>query len=116
MNHDSSREGQPEHIVGYDGKVLSFPSGKDTRAVPQAERNTRWLAEHLTKKTAEAVTVEPLVMVPGWYVERKGNFPVKAMNTSYLARYLWGRSEAIQPAQVQRIVAVLDEKCRDVEF
>ena len=111
-----SREGQPEHIVVYDGKVLSFPSGKDTRAAPQAERNARWLAELLTKKTGEAVTVEPLLVVPGWYVERKGNFPVKAINTSYLARYLRGRNDRIQPAQVRRIVAALDEKCRDVEF
>ena len=111
-----SREGQPDHIVVYDGKVLSFPSGEDTRAVPQAERNARSLAELLTRKTEESVAAEPLVVVPGWFVERKGNFPLKAMNTSYLARYLRGRSDRIQAAQVRRIVAALDEECRDVEF
>jgi hypothetical protein len=111
-----SRNAQPEHVVAYDGKALRFPSGDNTRAIPQAERNARWLAEFLTKRTAEPVTVEPLVVVPGWYVETEGNFPVKVMNASYLAGYLRGQSEKIAAAQVRRIIAVLDEKCRDVEF
>jgi hypothetical protein len=112
----ASRNGRPEHVVAYDGKALRFPSGDDTKAIPQAERNARWLAEFLTKRTAEPVTVEPLVVVPGWYVETEGNFPVKVMNASYLAGYLRGQSEKIAAAQVRRIIAVLDEKCRDVEF
>jgi hypothetical protein len=111
-----SRDGQPAHVVAYDGKVLQFPAGTDAKPVPQAERNARWLAEFLTKRTAEPVTVEPVLALPGWFVETKGNFPVKAMNATYLAKYLRGQSEKVEPAQVRRIIAVLDEKCRDVEF
>lgn len=112
----ASRNGQPRHVVAYDGKALQFPSGDDTKAIPQAQRNARWLADFLTKKTGEPVTVEPLVVVPGWYVESKGNFPVKVMNATYLAGYLRKQDEKLDPAQVRRIVAALDEKCRDVEF
>jgi membrane protein implicated in regulation of membrane protease activity len=112
----ASRKRQPEHVVVYDGKSLRFPSGDDTKAIPQAQDNARWLAEWLTRKTAEPVTVEPLIVVPGWYVEPKGNFPVKAMNATYLAGYLRGQREKVEPAQARRIIAALDEKCRDVEF
>ena len=112
----ASRSQQPNHVVVYDGKALKFPSGDDTRAIAQAQRNAGWLAEFLAKMTAEPVTVEPVVVVPGWYVETKGAFPVKVMNATYLARYLRGQSEKLAPAQARRIIAALDEKCRDVEF
>jgi len=112
----ASRNGKPEHVVTYDGKALLFPSGYDTGAIPQAERNAEWLAAFLSKKTAEPVTVEPLVVLPGWYVETKGSFPVKVMNASYLANFLRGQRERISPAQVQRIIAAVDDKCRDLEF
>lgn len=112
----ASRNGKPEHVVVYDGNVLRFPSGVDTRAIPQAQRNACWLAGFLTKKTGEPVTVESVVVVPGWYVETKGHFPVKAMNATYLSGFLRGQSDKLPAAQVRRIVTALDEKCRDVEF
>jgi hypothetical protein len=34
--------------------------------------------------------VQPVIVVPGWYVESKGNYPVKAMNAKYLVGYLEG--------------------------
>ena len=84
-----SRNGQPEHVVIYDGKTLQFPAGYDAEAVPQAERNARWLSNYLTKKTGENVAIQALVVLPGWFVEQgKGNFNVKAMNAAYLAGFL----------------------------
>ena len=112
-----SRNGQPEHVVVYDGKMLQFPSGYDAEAVPQAERNARWLSNYLTKKTGENVAVQPLVVLPGWFVEQgKGNFNVKAMNAAFLAGFLRREDEKLEAAQVRRIITALDEKCRDVEF
>jgi hypothetical protein len=72
----------------------------------------------LEKKTGESVRVEPVVVLPGWFVtiSQKGNFPVKVMNASYLQKFLRRQSEIIESGQVRRIIAVLDEKCRDVEF
>lgn len=112
----ASRNSQPKHVVIHDGKTLQFPTHDDTKAIPQAERNARWLSEFLSKRTAESVTVEPVVVLPGWYVEPRGNFPVKVMNATYLAGFLRGQRERIAPAQVRRIIAVVDEKCRDLEF
>ena len=111
-----SRNGQPEHVVIYDGKTLQFPAGY-TDAVPQAERNARWLYNYLTKKTGENVAIQALIVLPGWYVEQgKGNFNVKAMNAAYLAGFLRREDEKLKAAQVRRIITALDEKCRDMEF
>ena len=111
-----SRNKKPEHVVAYDGKGLEFPCGYDGETIPQAERNARWLAEFLSKRTAESVVVDAVVAIPGWYVETKGNFPVKVMNAGYLVKYLRGQGTKLEAAQVQRIIAALDDKCRDVEF
>jgi hypothetical protein len=84
-----SRNQQAQHVVVYDGKTLQFPWGHDAEAIPQAERNARWLSGYLTKKTGENVAVQPLVVLPGWFVEQgKGNFNVKTMNAAYLTGLL----------------------------
>lgn len=113
-----SRNGQAEHVIVYDGEALRFPYCVDRKAVPQAQRNAKWLSNYLTKKTGESVDVKPIVVLPGWFVDgdKRGDFPVKAMNAAYLASYLRGQGESIDPPQVRRIIAALDEKCRDVEF
>jgi len=112
-----SRNGQGEHIVRYDGVTLMFPFGNDPKPVQQAKRNAEWLSNHLTKKTGETVEVIPLVVLPGWFVEKQqGNFPIEVMNARYLVGFLQRQRETIAPPQVKRIIAALDEKCRDVEF
>jgi hypothetical protein len=109
---------QPAHKVGYDAETLYFPTGEDRQAIPQARRNAKWVAEYLTKKTGERVEAAPLVVLPGWYVERaaadtKG---VAAMNATYLKKYLASQQSHLPAAQVCRIITALDEKCRDIEF
>ncbi|MGC9941610.1 MAG: nuclease-related domain-containing protein [Verrucomicrobiota bacterium] len=114
----SRKSKQKAHEVIFDGSSLQFPYGKTDRPINQARGNAQWLAKYLTKRTGEPVAVEPLVVLPGWFVSntQKGDFPVKAMNAVYLVEYLRGQTETIGPAQVRRIIAALDEKCRDVEF
>ena len=113
-----SRNGQAAHEVIYDGEALQFPTYRDAKPIEQAKRNAKWLANYLTKKTGEPVQVAPLVVLPGWYVKfsEKGNFPVWAMNTTYLPKHLLGQREKIEAAQVRRIISAIDDKCRDVEF
>jgi hypothetical protein len=113
-----SRNGQAAHEVVYDGQSLKFPFASDSKPIEQAIMNATWLANYLEKKTGEPVRVEPIVVLPGWYVRfsAKGNFPVRVMNAGYLGKYLRGRGKFLQAAQVRRIIAAIDEKCRDVEF
>jgi hypothetical protein len=112
----SGKRNQPKHVVEIDGDCLWFPAGEDRNAIPQARRNTCWLSNYLSKKTGESVCVEPLVAIPGWFVETGKIYPPKAMNGKYLTGYLRKQEEKIPPAQLRRIITALDEKCRDVEF
>ena len=113
-----SRNGQPAHQVIYDGKALQFTFGRDTKSIDQARRNAKWLSDYLTKRTGEPVEVMPLVVLPGWFVtiSEKGKFPVWAMNATFLPGHLERQTGQIEPAQVRRIIAAIDEKCRDLEF
>jgi hypothetical protein len=113
-----SSKGQAAHEVIYDGNALQFPSYRDAKPIDQARRNAKWLSNYLGRKTGEPVQVVPLVVLPGWFVtmSAKGSFPVRVMNTTFLHGYLQRENEKIEAAQVRRIIAVLDEKCRDMEF
>ena len=113
-----SRNGQQAHEVIYDGEALQFPAYRDAKPIEQAKRNAQWLANFLTKKTGQPVSVSPLVVLPGWFVKisEKGNFPVWAMNGTFLPGHLQRQAERVDPAQVRRIISAIDDKCRDVEF
>lgn len=112
-----TRTEQQIHEVVYDGEALLFPNGSlDRAALVQAQRNAAWLADFVAKKTAEITPAKALVVLPGWFVTTKGDYPVKVMNSTYLVGFLRRQPESISPAQVRRIVAALDEKCRVLEF
>jgi len=62
------------------------------------------------------LVVQPVIVVPGWYVESKGNYPVKAMNAKYLVGYLKGAKRVFSAEQLEATIRRLDERCRVVEF
>jgi hypothetical protein len=113
-----SRNGQAEHKVIYNGKALQFPAYSTSKPVEQAQRNAEWLAKYLEKRTATPVKVKPLVVLPGWYVDYEGKpgYAVDVMNANYLTGYLRGQEETLAVPQVRRIIAALEDKCRDLEF
>jgi len=104
------------HEVTVDGEKLVYASGRDLRAIPQAKNNARTLASFLTKETGEKVSVDWLVVVPGYFVKAdKANY-AHVMNATSLAKFLPTLPQRIEPAQVRRITNAIDKKCRDVEF
>jgi Nuclease-related domain len=119
-NRARPRRNQPQaaHVVQVAGDRLNFPTFHDEKAISQAERNAKKLADFLTKMTGEKVEVQALVVLPGWYVEiqQPPANGTRVMNAKYLVQYLRGRPARLADAQVRRIAALLDEKCRDVEF
>jgi hypothetical protein len=98
-----SRNGQPAHEVIYNGESLQFPMSQETKTIEQAKMNAKWLSNFLEKKTGDPVRVEPVVVLPGWFVtlSEKKNFPVKVMNASYLQKFLRRQSEFIEGGQAR---------------
>lgn len=107
---------QRPHEVLASGDRLNFAASYDDRAIPQARRNARDLAIWLTKRTGEPVKVDWIVVIPGYYVTADDANAGHVMNAKYLVQHLSERVDQLAGDQVRRIVALLDEKCRDVEF
>ncbi|MDR3457496.1 MAG: nuclease-related domain-containing protein [Verrucomicrobiae bacterium] len=109
---------QPDQQVWFDGKKLQFPWCYDCKAVGQAERNAGWVKEFVAGFAPKNIVVQPVVVVPGWFVEPPdGNWPVKAMNAAYLAKHLAIYSKRrFTSAELQPLIRRFDERCRDLEF
>jgi hypothetical protein len=109
--------GQKEATVKYDGRVLQFPWGPNTAAVTQAAGAAKWLTEFIHRSTGRKVNVQPLLIIPGWYVDRTDpTDSVPAMNTIYLGKYLTGLPTSLSREDICVISHPIAEKCRDVEF
>ncbi|MHC1765882.1 MAG: nuclease-related domain-containing protein [Verrucomicrobiia bacterium] len=105
-----------DYVVEFDGRTLRFPWGEDGEAVAQVVRNAEWLQGFVADFIPDNLRIQPLLVVPGWYVKTMGKYPVKAMNAKYLTSFLVGEPKRFTTEQLKMVVRRLDERCRDVEF
>lgn len=69
-----SKSGGAEETVVYDGvDVIIHGRPVDPNPVIQAKANARWIRELLKNSTGKDFPVIPIVLFPGWFVERKTN-------------------------------------------
>jgi hypothetical protein len=109
--------GKEEAKVVYDGKILRFPDWQEVEPLDQAKRQATWLQKWLRDAVAEAVTVRPVLALPGWFIERTapGNvLVINGKNPGFLARPQ-GAAERLPAEMIQRISHQLEQRCRDVE-
>lgn len=107
---------QEEQEVFFDGRVLEFPWCEDRDAAEQVERNAQWMRKFLAGFGPKDLLVQPVIVVPGWYVRPRGNYEVKVMNAKYLVGYLRDAKRVYTPEQLETTLRRLDERCRVVEF
>ena len=113
----TSIRSQSDQEVWYDGENLQFPWCDDRKAVRQAERNAEWVRRFIAGFAPKDMTVQPIIVVPGWYVKANGDWPVKVMNAKYLVKNLSLFSKRrFTAAELQPLIRRFDERCRDVEF
>jgi hypothetical protein len=109
--------GRRAHEVIFDGKLIHFPHCSDAYGLEQARRNAVDLSFQLTRATGETVKAKPILTFPGWLVTLKGKSDVSVLNPKQIRSVILGNgSPALTPAQMQRIIHQLDQKCRDVEL
>ncbi len=107
---------QEEYKVRYDGHTFQLPWCEDHKAVQQVERNAKWVRQFIADYAPKDIVVQPVIVMPGWYVETLGNYPVKAMSDKYLINYLTTAKKRYSSEQLHPIIKRLEERCRDVEF
>lgn len=99
--------------VRYDGRKLEFPGWVETEPIAQAERQARWLAQHLKAATGEAVAVTPVLALPGWFVENTARISdgmVRVVNPKGAAwLFLPNRSPVLDVAGIQRVAFAVEK-------
>lgn len=101
--------------VIYDGSGLNFPGWVETKPLEQARRQAAWLSKWLTSAVGDAVTVRPVLALPGWFVERKSRSDVLLISGREAPSILKAKQEALPDSMIKRIAHQLEQRCRDVE-
>lgn len=91
--------------VKYDGKTLQYPEQPpETWGIEAARDRAKGLQQWLSSAIGEPVIVQPILSLPGWYVERTGARTLPVMNPksipSFVGKYGSGR---LSETQVKRI-------------
>ncbi|MCW5603655.1 MAG: NERD domain-containing protein [Burkholderiales bacterium] len=108
--------GKKESSVEFNGKVLSFPDWKDGKTLEQARRQAGWLAKWISRAVGEAVSVKPVVALPGWWVDRTGRGDVMVISGKEASALLRaGQGASYSDQMMARIAHQLEQRCRDVE-
>lgn len=110
---------EDDHKVFHDGRVITWPNGRDEDTVPQVVNSARWLREFIASKLAIQVVPVPVVAIPGWWVERTagkshGN-PVLILNDKQLLTQIKG-PPVLTEREVDLIWRRLQDECRTVTF
>lgn len=107
-----------DHRFTFDGKALIFHEGRDTKYLEQALRNASSLSEWLGKVLGEPISVQPVLTLPGWFVDRKGKGSVWVVNPKEIRNALKPIRQPSGPEiKLQKQIAYqIEQRCRDVEF
>lgn len=117
-------KGRPKGARGSDDgyrvvlrdEVLEFPGWREREPLAQARRNAKWLGDWLSSAIGERVEAQPVLALPGWFIERTYNCDVGTINGTGLAGYFMKRrTTPLSVKQVEQIRHQLDARCRDVK-
>jgi len=111
-----AKRNQRPHEVLFDGHALTFPWCEDRNAAEQVQRNAQWIRDFLNDFAPKDLPIQPIIVLPGWFVREEGDCFVRAMNAAYLVGYLARAQRLYEPASLKTIVCRLQERCRTVEF
>ncbi len=97
-----------QHKVAYDGARLKFPHGSTEEPIAQAEANARFFQEWLTGQLGHAITVTPIIVIPGWWIDyqNQGRGPA-VINDAMIKSYAFHSNNPLEPITLNRIDAAL---------
>jgi hypothetical protein len=102
--------------LNYDGKSIQFPDGTDSSSIDLAIRHAAWLRKWLTSTVGVNVDVEPVVALPGWYINRTAKNGIAVLDPRMIGAYIKNKNEKpLSNRLIREIVHQIDRKCRDVD-
>jgi len=110
-------QGKQTHKVMYDGKSLYFPdrpSSAHQAFLEQSKRNAKWVSKWLTDATGHPVRAQPVLVLPGWFIEIKKPGDVKVLNHNQVQALtsVANRSPLDKP-EIERIAYQIQQRCQN---
>ena len=109
------RKGKVDATVVYDGNLLQFPGWYETELLLQAQTQADWLNKWLTSAVGDAVYVQTVLALPGWYVVRKADRPIKVISGKEAYCLAKPSGISLNADMIERIAHQVEQRCRDVE-
>lgn len=109
--------GTTDARVVFDGEVLKFPDWSSSKAIEQAARQAKWLADWLSAAVGQRVEAAGVLALPGWYIERKGRGQVLVFSGKELRGNLLKARTAkpLLAEQMRQVIHQVEQRCRNVE-
>lgn len=106
--------GKVEFKVKYDGTQLIFPNKVEIEPIEQAKRQAISLQKWLSAAVGESVEVKPVLAIPGWFTEGRGE--VAIINGKNSAGYFNGaRGQKLSDKLIIQIAHQLEQCSRNVK-
>jgi hypothetical protein len=111
----TNRKEKDSAKVVFDGQ-LRFPGWDESKPLEQARGQAEWLTKWIWKAAGEDVKAKPILVLPGWFIERTKPSTVFIINPKNLEKVLAPANprEPLSEETIRRIVHQLDQRCRDV--
>jgi hypothetical protein len=101
--------------VAYDGSKLQFPDWVEIKPLDQVQRNANWLSKWLSSAIGESIQIQPVIALPGWYVDRTSSNGFPVINPKQFRSILKpSKGNKLDESLISRIKHQLDRRCRDV--
>jgi hypothetical protein len=83
----------------------------------QAQEDGRWLAGWLSKMSERSVNVRSLLVLPGWFIDRRAKAVVTVMSRSEVAANIPKlNGMATSESEVRRLAAIIEDGNRNIEY
>jgi Nuclease-related domain len=97
--------------------TLQYPWGTDQRDLAQAQDGATWLAGWLSKMSDRSVDVAPILVLPGWFIDRRSKLSVTVLSGSEVPVHVPKlNGTALTDADIRRLAAIIEDRNRSVEY
>jgi len=110
-------KGENGATVAVLDNALQYPWGIDQRDLEQAQEDARWLAEWLSKMSPQPVNVGSILVLPGWFIDRRAKSSVTVLSGSEVAANVPKlNGTATGESDIRRLAAMIEDRNRSVEY
>ncbi len=105
-----------EVIVDHEQNVLRFTNFEREIPSAQIESQTAWLSDFLSSATGDAVRLEGILALPGYFIKQRiGRGSVFVINPVKPKRFFVHSRKVLSDQMIRRIAHQLEQLCRDVQ-